>query len=266
MRRSANTVVAYLDQTRAGLDDGVAVVDAVADGERKVPVGGRLVDVEAYLARLLFPQARLTQKVGSLSGGERTRVALARMLCQPANLVILDEPTNDLDVPTIAALEQLLVEQASTAIVVTHDRWFLDRVATALLVFEGAGRVTAYEGNYELYSRLRQERLREGALPEEPRVAPTARRGAPQRRDDAPRLTYDEQRELEGLLNRVEDADARVIALEARLVDPETYARGPGRGADVAALVAELEQARALAAALLARWEALEQKREAAKP
>src|SRR5260221_3561662 len=115
----------------------------------------------SYLERFLFDPAKQRTPVGSLSGGERARVVLAKLLAEPANLVILDEPTNDLDVATLGALEQMLLDFGGTSIVVTHDRWFLDRIATSLLAFEGEGRVVRHAGNYETYRRLSEERRKE---------------------------------------------------------------------------------------------------------
>jgi ATP-binding cassette subfamily F protein uup len=219
-----------------------------------VVLEGQAVEVRSYLARFLFSPRDLDRKVGSLSGGERTRVALARLLRKPTNLLLLDEPTNDLDLPTLAALEQLLMAFAGTALVVTHDRWFLDRVATALLVFTGEGRVEHHAGDYSAYREHRQQQRREQA----PRKQPAPQRRRPRERRP---LTYAERLELEALEGRVEQADERVAELEARMADPQLY-QGPQ--AEVARISAELEQAQQEAARLLARWEELELKNEGA--
>ncbi len=142
-----NTQVAYLDQIRSGLDDDATVYDNVAKSRRATTLDGSPLEVGRYLERFLFDPHTYAQKVGTLSGGERARVALAKLLQGATNLVLLDEPTNDLDVTSLAAVEEMLLEFGGTAIVVTHDRWFLDRVATALLVFEPDGTVVRHEGN-----------------------------------------------------------------------------------------------------------------------
>jgi ATP-binding cassette subfamily F protein uup len=184
------------------------------------------------------------------------------MLSEPQNLLILDEPTNDLDTATLGALEAMLVELGGSALVVTHDRWFLDRVATAILAFEGDGKVVRYAGNYASY--LLQKEAAEAAPPKpagatraapsppSPRAAPVASTAKP--------LTYAERLELDGILDRIDAADSAAQALEATLADPTIYA---SRSAEVPALVGELEKARAEAATLTARWEALELRRAA---
>ena len=250
----------YLSQARDDLDDRLTAAQNVAGDGQDVRVGEQWIDVRSYLARFLFTPEALRQPVGSLSGGERTRVLLARLLCQSTNLLLLDEPTNDLDVSTLSALEQLLVEFEGTAVVVTHDRWFLDRVATALLVFEPDGRVTVHAGNYSLYRELRRQQLAEAAQAH--RQQDTDRKQQQRQRPAAPRkrraLTYAERLELEQIEPSVEQAEQRVAELEARLADPQLYQRPQQEATEV---LAQLEQARAEAARLFARWEELETKR-----
>ena len=251
-----NTSIAYFDQQRSGLDDEASIFDNVAKaGERG--------DVRSYLERFLFDPHKQRQPVGSLSGGERARVALAKLMVKSSNLVILDEPTNDLDVATLGALEALLLELDATAIVVTHDRWFLDRVATSILAFEGDGKVTRYAGNYEAFrlQRAAADAARAEAAREAPRRSepPRAEKPAAQPKAAAKKsLTYAERLELDGIMDRIEAAEAEVGALEAKLSDPTLYAT---RGGDVAALTASLERARAEASRLTARWEELATKR-----
>jgi ATP-binding cassette subfamily F protein uup len=246
------TQLAYLDQVRSGLDDTKTVYDNVAEA-RSIDLDGHPLEIGRYLERFLFDPHGYAQKVGTLSGGERARVALAKLLQGSKNLVLLDEPTNDLDVATLGAVEEMLLEFGGTALVVTHDRWFLDRVATALLVFEADGRVVRHEGNYSLYLELTaQTRAAEAAAPpprrpeERPAAPPpTKKRG----------LSYAQRRELEGIVGEIEAAEAEAERLTAELADPATYARGH---AAVAELTRALESARARAQTLTARWEALE--------
>ncbi|KYG08762.1 ABC transporter, partial [Sorangium cellulosum] len=164
-----NTSVAYFDQHRSGLDLDKSIFENIAGSHTRVEVGGRSMDVRSYLERFLFDPNKARQPVGSLSGGERARVALAKMLTQSVNVIILDEPTNDLDVMTLAALEGMLIELDGSALVVTHDRWFLNRVATSILAFEGGGRVVRYAGNYDAY---REQRAHAAAEDEQAVVAP----------------------------------------------------------------------------------------------
>jgi ATP-binding cassette subfamily F protein uup len=214
--------------------------------------------------------------VGSLSGGERARVALAKMLSQSSNLVMLDEPTNDLDVATLGSLEQMLTELDGSALVVTHDRWFLNRVATSILAFEGDGRVVRYAGNYDSY---REQKAHAEAAAAEALAAKEAPRAGPQGKGSpAPAntnsntntntktgkagLTYAEQKELDKILDRIEQAEQATSTLEAELADPTLYAT---RGGEVPALLEKLEKAKAEAKRLTERWEELETKRAAGK-
>jgi ATP-binding cassette subfamily F protein uup len=215
------------------------------------------MDLRSYLELFLFDPQKQRQKVGSLSGGERARVALAKVLREGANLLVFDEPTNDLDLPTLAALEELLEGYPGSVLVVTHDRAFLDRVATAILAFEmaptgGPARVTRYAGGYQDYLAQRD------ADPATPAKAKTAQAAPARTRAAKGGLTYAERLELEGILDTVDQAEKRVAAIEAQLADPSLYAT---RGSEVAGLRAQLEAAQADAARLVARWEALEAKR-----
>ncbi|HEY8089447.1 MAG TPA: ABC-F family ATP-binding cassette domain-containing protein [Polyangiaceae bacterium] len=258
-----NTRVAYLDQARAELDDDASIFDDVRGegGSTTIQLGVRgmeTMDLRSYLELFLFDPAKQRQKVGSLSGGERARVALAKVLRQGANLLLFDEPTNDLDLATLGALEEMLTGFGGSVLVVTHDRAFLDGVATSILAFErdaegGPAKVTRYAGGWGDYvaQRARAE-------------APAAKAETKPAPKEAPRtkaksgLTYAERLELEGILDKVEAAEARVGELEAKLADPDLYAK---RGGEVAALQTELASAKQSAADVVARWEHLEQKK-----
>ncbi|WP_437755434.1 ABC-F family ATP-binding cassette domain-containing protein [Sorangium sp. So ce1389] len=265
-----NSSIAYFDQHRSGLDLDKSIFENIAGSHTRVEVGGRSMDVRSYLERFLFDPNKARQPVGSLSGGERARVALAKMLTQSVNVIILDEPTNDLDVMTLAALEEMLIELDGSALVVTHDRWFLNRVATSILAFEGDGRVVRYAGNYDAYREQRASAALEAeaeaaaraarAQAAEPRPAPAPAKGAT-RAGDKPKLSFAEKTELDGIVGKIDEAELKVRELEAKLADPTLYA---SRGAEVAGLLSELERAKQEAARLVSRWEELETKREAA--
>jgi ABC transport system ATP-binding/permease protein len=253
-----NTRIAYFDQLRAGLDPELSVYEA-AGGTDWVEVGGRRVHLRSYLEDFLFPTARQQQKVASLSGGERNRLMLARLFMQPSNLLILDEPTNDLDLVTLQVLEAALLDYSGCVLMVTHDRYFLDKLATALLVFEGDGVVHRHEGGYDLYRRLRdeQEAARRVRQPT-PSGAQAARRApSPEMRAKSRAgLSWKEQRELEGLESRILEAEAERDALGARLAEPELYRDGD----EAARITSAFHEAESLVAALYDRWTELEER------
>jgi ATP-binding cassette subfamily F protein uup len=249
-----NTAPAYFDQSRSGLVDEETVMQNIAGKNDSVQLGEHSLSVYSYLERFAFRGERMRTPVGALSGGERARVALAKLLLQHGNLLLLDEPTNDLDVQTLSALEEMLLDFKGVTLVVTHDRYFLNRVATCILAFEGNGRVTRYAGNFDDYL-LQREEARAQAKVEEAKAAPV--RSAAKKSKG---LTFAEARELEKLLPEIEVLEGTLAALEAELADPKTYAQAGDR---VRTLKQELEQARATLSAAMTRWEMLETKRTA---
>ncbi len=277
VKPGVNTVMAYYDQARADLDPDADLLETVAGHQEWVEVAGRSVHVRSYLNSYLFPNEIHEQKVRSLSGGEKNRLLLARLLTRPANLLILDEPTNDLDLFTLQVLESALVDFPGCVLVVTHDRYFLDKVATALFVFEGDGHVHRHEGGYDAYRRRKEaaekeeaERAAERAAAERDRAA-RARGGGGGRgtpagasngkaagpgSSDRPRkLTFREQRELDGIEAEITAAESERDRLEAVLADPSLYSDSPE---DVAGLSEEFDAARGRVETLYARWEELE--------
>ncbi len=251
-----NTRIAYFDQTRETLADDESIFDNVVGDHPSIEVGGQPMNPHTYLERFLFDPVKQRTKVGSLSGGERARVVLAKLLAEPANLVMLDEPTNDLDVATLGALEQMLLDFGGTSIVVTHDRWFLDRIATSLLAFEGDGKVVRYAGNYDTYVRLRARRSDERIEQTPSPVRSPAPSPAPRR------LTTAEKTELATIVDRIEQAESAMAELEKGLEDPALYARG---GDEVRAFMDRLAAARTEVSRLTARWEALERVQAASR-
>jgi ATP-binding cassette subfamily F protein uup len=252
-----NTKVAYLDQQRGGLDDTKTIHESVAEDRSRIVLGGQEMDVRSYLERFLFSSHEQRKQVGVLSGGERARVALARTLRDQANVVVLDEPTNDLDVTTLASLEGALATYPGTLLVVTHDRWFLDRIATSVLAFED-GRVTQYQGGYSDYlARVAAEKKAKAAEEQSAPQAPAPKAAAAPKRKKG--LTYAEEKELEGLLERVDEAESTVSAMEAEVGDPSFYDRS---GDAQRTFLAELATKREEAEALALRWAELEERRD----
>jgi ATPase subunit of ABC transporter with duplicated ATPase domains len=163
LRLGETVKLAYVDQSRDALDAEQTVWEAISGGQERIKVGSREINSRAYVASFNFKGADQQKLVGSLSGGERNRVHLARTLQSGGNLLLLDEPTNDLDVDTLRALEEALLGFSGCVVVISHDRWFLDRIATHILAFEGDSQVEWFEGNYEDYEKDRRRRLGEEA-------------------------------------------------------------------------------------------------------
>ncbi len=253
-----NTRIAYFDQLRSGLDPEKSVFDNVVGDQSRIEVSGEVVEPRSYLERFGFRGADQRKRVAALSGGERARVAMARMLRRSANLIIMDEPTNDLDVSTLAALESMLVEMGVTALVVTHDRWFLDRVATGIVAFEGDGRVVRYPGNYASFRALRARAARVAADDKASTKAAAAKPEVAAPKSQSKKLTWAENRELDQLPARIEALEAAVAELTGKLADPETYSTS---GSDVAELGRDLESKRVEVDQLTERWLELEQRR-----
>jgi ABC transport system ATP-binding/permease protein len=252
----ANTRPAYLEQGRSELRDELTVLDEVGDGYDYVDLPDGKIHVRSFLRMLAFPDSVADTKVGQLSGGERNRVQLARLLRRGGNLLVLDEPTNDLDLPTLGALEEGLVHFAGCALIVSHDRWFLDRVATAILAFEGDGKVTLYEGSYSFYAERRPGPAAERVKRESKDTRPSAAS-----KPAGPRkLTFKEARELETIEDAIAAAEDHVKTLEATLSDPGVFKDRP---TEVQKLIGELDAARAEVERLFARWQELDAVKQA---
>src|SRR5581483_9971682 len=252
VERGTNVHVAYYDQQREQLDPERTVADTVADGNDTVTVNGQSRHVHGYLRDFLFPAERARSPVKALSGGERNRLLLARLFTRQANVLVLDEPTNDLDLETLELLEAQLVDWPGTLLLVSHDRAFLDNVVTSTFVLEGDGVVQEYVGGYEDW--LRQRRTVDAAARLAPKKDPVAPRGASGAAGPK-KLTYMERRELDALPARIEALDAEQRALAARIADPAFYKE------ETAAINAALERAEQVERELLAayaRWDDLE--------
>jgi ATP-binding cassette subfamily F protein uup len=233
VRRGANVEVAYFDQQREQLDPERTVFDTVGNGNDTVTVNGRSRHVNAYLRDFLFPSDRALSPVKALSGGERNRLLLARLFTRPVNLLILDEPTNDLDLETLELLEAQLVGWSGTLLIVSHDRAFLDNVVTSTFVFEGNGRVRQYVGGYEDWVRQRTAEAAEPPLAEAPgpkQAAEGAGLRSPGRSvqpvvaaNTARKLSYRERRELAALPGAIEALESEQRALGRTIEDPAFY-------------------------------------------
>jgi len=244
----------YVDQQRLLLNLDNTVLKEVGEGKEFVPFGDTRITVWSYLRRFLFADERINTTIRWLSGGERSRVLLARILKDGGNVLILDEPTNDLDLATLRMLEEALISFDGCVLVVSHDRCFLNRVCTGILAFEEDGRVVYQDGDYDYYVEKRGERERAAAVPVEAPaelVGPEPVSATPRER----RLSWREARELEALEPAIEEAEARVGELEGAFSAPDFFTRHGHRSRE---MTAELEEARATVARLYARWEELE--------
>jgi ATP-binding cassette subfamily F protein uup len=259
VRRGAHVDVTYYDQQREQLDPERSIFDTVGEGNDTVTVNGRSRHVNAYLRDFLFAPERAQSPVKALSGGERNRLLLARLFTRPASLLVLDEPTNDLDLDTLELLEAQLADWPGTLILVTHDRAFLDNVVTSTFVFEGDGIIQEYVGGYDDWLRQREAAA---AAPPRPAAAlrPSERKVQPVDRPlvspgDAKKLSYRERRELDALPARIESLEAEQRALAASITDPAFY-KEPA--ATIAGVLERAEKIERELIELYIRWDALE--------
>jgi ATP-binding cassette subfamily F protein uup len=250
IRQGTRLGIAYFDQQREQLDPDRTVADTINDGNDVVIVNGEPKHIIGYLADFLFPRERALSPVKSLSGGERNRLLLARLFSRPANVLVLDEPTNDLDIETLELLEELVGNFDGTVLLVSHDRVFLDRVVTSTLAFEGQGTVTEYVGGYADYLRQRAQ-----PPPSEPRRAATPPAAPkPLRGEGGRKLSFKEQRELEALPKQIAALEDEQQRLKSESGSPEFYKSG----ARIPVVLERLEAAQRELDAALERWVELE--------
>lgn len=262
VRRGTKLSIAYFDQFRAQLDDAATLAEVISPGSEFVEIGGTRKHVISYLGDFLFPPERARAKVASLSGGERNRLLLARLFAQPANVLVLDEPTNDLDIETLELLEALLQEYTGTLFLVSHDRTFLDNLVTQVIAFEGGGKLVEYAGGYADWRRAQD--FQSNAVREEAKAGTRERKTVPQpAARPAPRvkLSFKETRELEALPEQIAALEREQAAITQRLADGTLYRSEP---AQAQALQKTLAQIDADLAASFARWEELESRAAAA--
>jgi ATP-binding cassette subfamily F protein uup len=246
----------YIDQTRMQLDGGGTVLEEISGGNETVLFGEQRLSARSYLRRFLFADQRVNEPVARLSGGERARLLLAKVLRRGGNVLVLDEPTNDLDLASLRMLEEALADFDGSVLVVSHDRYFLDRICDQMVAFEDTG-AFVQPGNYSYYLEKRREReaLAEAARPK--RLEPVTSRlqpASPARPQRPRKLGFKEQRELDGMEAAILAAEQRVQELETTLNDPEFHAT---RSREARQLIADLEAARAEVARLYDRWQEL---------
>jgi len=250
VRHGTSLEVAYFDQLHAQLDDAKSVRENVGGGSDAVTINGRTRHVIGYLEDFLFTPEQAGGPVARLSGGERNRLLLARLFAKPSNVLVMDEPTNDLDLETLELLEDLLSEYPGTLLLVSHDRAFLNNVVTSTVVLEGDGRVKEYAGGYDDWLRQRPADppppARSTAARPQPRSSP------PQRRR---RLTYNEQRELQALPQRIEALEAELGELHQVMAAPAFYRKAPG---EIISAKSRLQALQNDVAEAYRRWEELE--------
>jgi ATP-binding cassette subfamily F protein uup len=250
VRLGTKLAVAYFDQFRAALDEEATLADVISPGSDYVQLGGEKKHVIGYLEDFLFPAARARSPVKSLSGGERNRLLLARLFSRPANVIVLDEPTNDLDIETLELLESLLADYNGTVFLVSHDRTFLDNIVTQVIAAEGGGAWRETVGGYEDWLRERQ-RVPQAAIPAERHEAA----GKPHEARTKAKMSFKEMRELEALPARIAALEAEQAGLNARLADPALYRGEPEEVRTLRLRLATLDEEIAQA---MQRWEELE--------
>ncbi len=250
VRHGVNLEIAYFDQLRAQLDENKSVAENVGGGNDTILFNGKPKHIIGYLGDFLFSPERARAPVRTLSGGERNRLLLACLFTRPSNLLVLDEPTNDLDLETLELLEDLLLEYSGTLLLVSHDRTFLNNVVTSTLALEGEGRVREYVGGYDDWVRQREPA---------PRPAPPPAKPEKERRTRPPKpgLTYKEQRELEALPETIETLEAQKEELYRSMSDPEFYRKNADGGA---AALARLKTVEDQLEESYSRWEFLDQR------
>ncbi len=264
IRLGTNLEIAYFDQLRGQLDDDKSVQDNVAEGSDRVQIGGTTKHIIGYLQDFLFTPERARTPVRFLSGGERNRVLLAKLMTRPANVIVLDEPTNDLDSETLDLLEEQLVNFSGTLLLVSHDRTFLNNVVTSTIVFEPDG-LNEYVGGYDAWresverrqaTESREEKSSSGGKKAKSPVDDSGSKTTPPAKSAAgDRLSFKEQKELKALPGRIETLEAKIAELHEAMADPDYYRRD---GAAIASDRQQLEQLEQDLTAAFEQWEALE--------
>jgi ATP-binding cassette subfamily F protein uup len=246
--------VNYIDQARMQLDGTGSLLDEVADGNEKIQFGDQTLGARAYLRRFLFDDKRINERVDLLSGGEKARLMLAKVLKNGGNLIVLDEPTNDLDLPSLRMLEEAIADFDGAVLVVSHDRYFLDRICDQIVAFED-GNVFVQPGNYSYYLEKRKAREQRDKQYAQTLAKESAKKKSTSSTDKPRKMSMAERKELDGMEETIQQAEEKVAELEAMLNCPDFQTT---RFQEVAGVMESLEKARAACAALYTRWEELE--------
>ena len=256
IQRGTNMNVAYFDQMREALDEEATLADTISPGSDFVEIGNERKHVISYLEDFLFPPQRSRSPVKSLSGGERNRLLLARLFARPSNVLVLDEPTNDLDIDTLELLESLLQDFPGTLFLVSHDRAFLENTVTQVIAFEGNGQLTEFGGGYDDWLRFTEQRTKEAA--NAPKVKIETSKPVATRTPAKTKLSYKEQLELDQLPEKIEALEIEQAAINETLADPEIYKTDLEKATSLQIKLTELDEA---LMNTLARWEELESKK-----
>jgi ATP-binding cassette subfamily F protein uup len=250
VKLGTNLQIAWFDQLRETLDENKSIIENVVEGSDFIEVNGQSKHIIGYLQDFLFEPARCRQPVKALSGGERNRLLLARLFTRPFNLLVLDEPTNDLDADTLDLLEEQLMQYQGTLLLVSHDREFVDNVVTSTLVFEN-GEVNEYVGGYQDWLRQRSQPVKQTDKKVAVKLAPASPTAASAKK----KLSYKEQQELKELPGRIEALEKDIAALQAKMSDPTFFKNDSATVASTTSALAEKEQALEL---VFNRWSELE--------
>jgi ATP-binding cassette subfamily F protein uup len=249
--------IVYFDQLRAQLDESKSVLDNVGQGRDNVTINGKVRNLNVYLEDFLFSKDRVNAPISALSGGERNRLLLARLFAQPANLLVMDEPTNDLDVETLEILEDMLLEYDGTLLLVSHDRAFLNNIVTSTLAMDGTGQVIETVGGYDEW-----QKQNESVKPEPKLRKPTVSDAQPAQESTSKKLSYKEQRALESqkkelseLPQRIEKLEADIHMLTVEMASPVFYQQD---SAEITRVVNQLKEMQDELARVYHRWEELE--------
>jgi ATP-binding cassette subfamily F protein uup len=262
VRQGANLQVAYFDQMRNALDLNATLEDFISPGSEWIEIGNQRQHVKSYLGDFLFSPARANSPVRSLSGGERNRLLLARLFARPANVLVLDEPTNDLDIDTLELLEELLQNYDGTVFLVSHDRAFLDNVVTSTIAFEGDAKWREYEGGVQDWltqsnrAKAWAAQANASAKATEAAVKSTSA-NTPVKTSAPKKLSFKEQREYDSLPGLIEQLEAEQAKLNRLLADGSLYVSEPKKAADMAARITQIDDELLTA---MERWEALGQR------
>ncbi|MPM77834.1 Vitamin B12 import ATP-binding protein BtuD [bioreactor metagenome] len=240
----------YIDQNKLLLNQENTVYDEIAEGVDQIAMGGDKISVRAYLRRFLFEDDRINTQIKYLSGGEKARLTLAKILKRGGNFLILDEPTNDLDLTTLRLLEEALAAYDGTVLVVSHDRYFLNRICDGIIGFDGAGECFYTPGDYDYYIAKRAECCAPAVAAVRPVSVPRAE-AAPPPEERSRKLSFREQRELTELERRIPEIEERIAALEAIFQSPDFFTR---HGTQSRELNAELEQCKTELETVMTRW------------